>query len=189
VADNHENPEDGDLIRAVRAGDRKAREILVDRYLNSVFAIAMRIIGNPADAEDLTQDTFMRVFERLDQYNADGPFKSWILKIAANLAISHLRSHRREKLFLKTAYATSNEPSATPPATSDNSRELQELLGRLDENERAAIVLFHFQEMSYTEAAEAMNAPINTVRTLLHRGRSRLRELLTRRRSILERNL
>jgi len=177
------------LIRAVRAGDRMSREVLVDRYLSSVFAIVMRITGNAADAEDITQDTFVRVFERLDQYNADGPFKNWILKIATNLAISHYRSRRRENLNLKTTYAISREPSTEHPCTQEDTRHFQELLHRLEENERLAIILFHFQEMSYAETAQAMNTPINTVRTLLHRGRSRLRELLTRRRSIMEKNL
>lgn len=178
---NSENTTDKDLILAVRADNGQAYAVLVDRHLPSVYSVALRIVGNQTDAEDIAQDTFVRAFERLEQYDIARKFKNWLLKIASNLAITFLRSRkRRDKLNEKMietdpGYVPSSEPD------SFSREELNYWLDQIDETQRSAIVLFHFEEMSYVEVSEALQLPLNTVRTLLYRGRKRLRELMTRR--------
>ncbi len=178
-----DSPSDADLVRAVRAGDRQAYGRLVDRHLAQVYAVAVRIVGNTADAEDLAQDAFLRAFERLHLYDMNHPFRNWLAKIAANLAVNHLRARHRERLLhLRLAEGGPDSLGRSGPASETPSpSEWRYWLDQLDASQRAAIVLFHFHEMPYAEIAEVLDVPLNTVRTLLHRGRKRLRELTTTR--------
>ncbi len=172
---------DGDLVRAVCAGDRELFGTLVDRHLKSVYAVVLRIVCDATLAQDLSQDTFVRAFERLYLYDMNHPFRNWLLKIATNTALNHLRSRRRERVFQLKMAEHQRDRVVEPPTLSEipGSAEWQHWLGQLDESQRSAIVLFHFHEMPYTEIAEVLDMPLNTVRTLLHRGRRRLRELMT----------
>lgn len=181
---SYDNLGDTDLVRAVCAGDRDAYGTLVDRHLKSVYAVAMRIVCDAAAAQDVSQDVFVRAYERLYLYDMNHLFRNWLLKIATNVSLNHLRSRHRDKLLhLRVAEARgeSFETPKTPktPADVPVSHEWKHWLGQLDESQRAAIVLFHFHEMPYTEIADVLDVPVNTVRTYLHRGRKRLRELMT----------
>ena len=174
---------DFSAVRAVLAGDRQAFGVLVDRHLPSVVGVVSRIVCNRADAEDLAQDTFVRAFQRLSQYGQAHSFRNWLLKIATNLALNHLQARRRERSRYpriaedrpERVEAVEEGPELPGP------RQWQHWLSKLDESQRAAIVLFHFHELSYAEVAEALDVPVNTVRTHLHRGRRRLRELMSAR--------
>jgi len=176
---DYDNLADGDLVRAIRSGHRQASRVLVDRHLSDVYAVAMRVCGNAADAEDITQDAFLRGFERLYQYDPQYSFRNWLLKIATNLAISHLRSVRREGIARRQAGAMGWEDSGRDEGLW-TAEDCDKWLEQLEASQRVAIVLFHFQEMSYVQVAQVMGVPVNKVRTLIHRGRRRLRELMTR---------
>jgi len=186
VPQTQDNPSDSDLVRAVCRGDTRSYDVLVDRHLASVFAVARRILGNAADAEDIAQDTFLRAYERLYLYDLEHSLRNWLLKIATNLAINRLRGRHREKVLkLHAAERQREEASAgdaagpTSEQTTFNARAWEYWLGQLNESQRTAIVLFHFHQMPYAEIAETLEVPENTVRTYLHRGRKRLRELMT----------
>jgi len=223
VADSAGQIGDAELVRAVIDGDRKAYGRLVDRYLGSVYGVALKMVSNRADAEDLTQDVFVRALQKLDQFASGFSFRNWLLKITTNLAINHLRSRKRERLRLPRiaevqqqtaednqegsgrgcpgregvdptgagtkpdAHHPADGIEAAPPrqdtgATIESTpAHWQPLLARLSEAERASIVLFHFQGLSYLEVAEALGLPLNSVRTHLHRGRRKLKELLATR--------
>ena len=175
------NLSDAEVIRAVGSGSKQAYAVLVDRHLRSVYSAALRIVCNQADAEDVTQDTFLRAYERLASYDASYSFRNWLLKMATNLALNHLRStHRRRGLYLKAAKDRNDRASQTDLVSKVTQvDQLEYWLGQLDERQRTAVVLFHFHQMSYVEIAEALDVPLNTVRTLIHRGRKRLRELIS----------
>lgn len=170
-------------VRAVLGGDRRAFGLLVDRHLPAVVGVVSRIVCNRADAEDLAQDTFVRAFQRLEQYGQAHSFRNWLLKIATNLALNHLQARRRERN--RYPRIAEDRPECVEPVEEGpelpSPRQWQHWLARLDESQRAAIVLFHFHELSYVQVAEAMEIPVNTVRTHLHRGRRRLRELMSAR--------
>ena len=180
MPDNPDLPSDAELARAVCEGRREAFDLLVDRHLASVYAVAARIVHNRTEAEDVAQDTFIRAFERLYLYDLEHSFRNWLLKIATNLAINRLRSRRRERVLkLRVAEQTRQaEPEPAPAAELPGAREWQYWLDQLDESQRTAIVLFHFHQMPYAEIAEVLDVPINTIRTYLHRGRKRLRTLM-----------
>jgi RNA polymerase sigma-70 factor (ECF subfamily) len=175
------NLSDVDLVRAVGSGDRDAYGVLVDRHLKSVYAVALRIVCNTAAAQDVSQDVFVRAYERLYLYDMNHPFRNWLLKITTNVALNHLRSRQRERILHLRASEVRGDPEEPPEVTSEvpGPREWRHWLGQLDEAQRAAIVLFHFHEMPYAEIADVLDVPVNTVRTYLHRGRRRLRELMT----------
>ncbi len=176
-----QQPADLDLARAAASGDGAAFATLVDRHLGTVYGVILRIVCNRADAEDLAQDTFVRAFEKLDQYGTSFPFRNWLLKIATNLAINHLRARRRERArYPRIAETMLETAEANMTGTIETgSLNWGRWLGQLDEAQRAAIVLFHFQGLSYLEVADSMGVPLNTVRTHLHRGRRRLRDLMS----------
>lgn len=171
-------PTDLELVDAAQKGDRQAYGALVDRHVKSVYGVALRILGNSADAEDVSQDTFVRAFERLDLFDRQWAFRNWLLKIASNLAINRIRSRGRERR-LQLKMAESGEPiSESEHSDAPSPRKWAYWLDQIDETQRTAIVLFHFHDMPYTEIAEVLQVPVNTVRTHLYRGRKRLRELM-----------
>lgn len=181
MRETREKTADVELVGAACAGDRAAYEAIVERYLKEVFSVAVRILGNAADAEDVSQDTFLRAYERLDTYDRNRSFRNWLLKIASNLSINRIRSRGRERrLRLKMA---ENEGDGTcEPVVPDDvpsPREWAYWLDQIDESQRSAVVLFHFHDLPYTEIAEVLGVPVNTVRTHLYRGRKRLRELMS----------
>ena len=178
-SDDHRR--DVELVRAVCAGNDGRYAALVDRHLAGVYAVVARIFINPTDAEDLTQESFVRAFERLALYDMERCFRNWILKIATNLAINHLRRQRRERVG-RRRLAEERKVTANPAPRTDgipNSRQWQHWLRQLDAMQRAAIVLFHFEQMPCAEIANVLDVPAPTVRTHLHRGRRRLRELMS----------
>ena len=180
MASQEPKPSDAELVRAVRSGDREAYGRLADRYLGSVYAAAIRITCNAAAAEDVAQDTILRALQRLDLYDMKHPFRNWLLKIATNLALNQLRSRRRERLLHERVAADElrNGHAAEADDAIPSRSHWQQWLSQLDESQRAAIVLFHFHELPYAEIAQVLNLPLNTVRTLLHRGRRRLRDVM-----------
>lgn len=172
---------DVELVRAACAGEDGSYAGLVDRHLASVYAVVARIVINRDDAEDLTQETFVRAFERLALYDMERCFRNWILKIATNLAINHLRRQRRERV-VRLQLVEERKAKANPAPRTDEipgSGQWRHLLGQLDEMQRTAIVLFHFEQMPCAEIADVLDVPATTVRTHLHRGRRRLRELMS----------
>lgn len=178
-----DNLSDAELVRAVLNGDGPAFGLLVDRYLPAVVAVACRIVCNRSDAEDLAQDTFVRAYQRLGQFGQCHSFRNWLLKIATNLSLNHLEARRRERNRYPRIAET--RPETVEPDNDavelPSPTQWQHWLSKLDESQRAAIVLFHFHELSYTEVADVLGVPLNTVRTHLHRGRRRLRELMSAR--------
>jgi RNA polymerase sigma-70 factor (ECF subfamily) len=180
MADVSGQASDLELVRAVCAGCRLSFDQLVDRYVRGVHAVAARIVRHAADAEDVTQETFIRAYERLYLFDQQHEFRNWLFKIATNLAINRLRSRRREQVLkFEAAERLKQQASGDGDALElPGDQDWHYWLGQLDEQYRAAIVLFHFSEMGYQEVADALDIPLNTVRTLLHRGRRQLRELM-----------
>ncbi len=181
MANSDENPSDADLVRAVCGGETEAYGRIVDRYLKAVYSVAVRILCDATAAEDVAQDVFVRAFKRLYLYDMNHPFRNWLMKIATNQSLNYLRSRHRERVFHLRLAEGRSEP-AEEPVTKDplpDHADWQRWLGRLEESQRAAIVLYHFHDMPYADIAEVLDVPVNTVRTYLHRGRRRLREIMT----------
>jgi len=173
-----------------RTEERQAFDELVHRYHKQAYNIAYRMTGNHADAEDLTQEAFIRAFRFFGQYKRELPFDSWLYKIMSNVFVDTLR--RRPKAHIRSldAPVATEDGEATLEIPDDGpgpeeklmrdqmDHQLQAALSSLPEDFRLAVIYADIEGLSYEEIAEAMRCSIGTVRSRLHRGRKMLRERL-----------
>jgi RNA polymerase sigma-70 factor, ECF subfamily len=184
---------DYDLVTFARKGSEKAYRELLDRYQRPVFSLVYRLVRDRELAEDLAQETFVKVFNHLDRYDPKYKFSSWIFKIASNLSIDHLRRKQPETVSLDGSRnaRTSDEIEASRISVASEDENPEELLlskelgeqieaaiGQLRPEYRTAILLRHVEGRPYEEIAEIMEIPLGTVKTYIHRARTELRELL-----------
>ncbi|MCZ6918726.1 MAG: sigma-70 family RNA polymerase sigma factor [Gemmatimonadetes bacterium] len=181
------------VVERARAGHESAYRELVRRYERPVFSLIYRMVRDRERAEDLTQETFVKVLNALDSYRPEYKFSSWIFKIANNAAIDQLRRKELDTLSLDGApdAVTAERQEGTSLQLADTGesplQELQarELGGQIEEaiaqlrpEYRSCILLRHVEGYPYEEIAEMLDLPLGTVKTYIHRARSQLRELL-----------
>ena len=184
---------DHDLITLALKGSEKAYRELLDRYQRPVFSLVYRMVRDREQAEDLAQETFVKVFNHLDRYDPKYKFSSWIFKIASNLAIDSLRKKELNTVSLDGSRhaTTSDEVDATRITVESGDENPEELLeakelgeeieraiGALRPEYRTAVLLRHVEGRPYEEIAEIMEIPLGTVKTYIHRARGELREML-----------
>lgn len=172
---------------AVQSEDRHEFNTLVERYHKQAYNVAYRMAGNHADAEDLTQEAFIRAYRFFGQYRRDLPFESWLYKIMSNVFIDMLRRKPKAKIrSLDEPISTEDgetqmdlpDPSGGPEEvvlSNDMDRRIQAALNTLPEVFRLTVIYADIEGLSYEEIAEATNTNIGTVRSRLHRGRKLLR--------------
>jgi RNA polymerase sigma-70 factor (ECF subfamily) len=171
--------DDAGLVRRTSRGDLSAFEELVDRHRPVVIRVAARIVGSE-DAEDVSQDAFLRAFHRLDRFRGDAPFRSWLLRITHNAALDHLGRRRAEPVDPETLEAS--ETTTRPPADRLEVRERIERLERklqgLSPQHRVVLVLRDAEGLSYDEIADITDTPLGSVKGRLHRARQEFIEML-----------
>jgi RNA polymerase sigma-70 factor (ECF subfamily) len=174
--------DDPALVEAVRSGDPQATRLLVERYHGFVFALCYRMLSHREDAEDVTQETFLRALRALSGFDSTRPFRPWLLEIAANRCRTALSSRARRPRPLPASAA---EGQADPrPGLSDPddlAGELEQAVGRLRQEYRLVFLLYHEQSLNYEDIARQLGRPVGTVKTWLHRARAELAEYLARR--------
>jgi RNA polymerase sigma-70 factor (ECF subfamily) len=181
----HEPPRmepDENLIERTRQGELTAFEQLVERHQGIVFRVAARIVG-PDDAEDVSQDAFLRAFHRLDQYRGTATFRTWLLQITQNTALNRLAwARRRPTEAGGEPQDTADRDPVRQPVTALERRERQERLELklrgLRPDYRSLLVLRDLEGLSYNEIADVLDMPIGSVKGRLHRARGELIELL-----------
>ena len=169
------------LLKDARDGNLFAFEEIVKRYQRRVYATAMRIVRRHDVADDVVQEAFLRAHQALGRFDLARPFGPWICRIAANLAVNHVRSPESREEGLPESHAETPVPGGSPLAgvlDDEARRELARALEGLSSDQRAVFVLRVFDELSYKEIAEALEISIGTVMSRLSRGRERLREAL-----------
>lgn len=184
---------DREVVALAKAGKEVAYRELLRRYERPVFSLIYRMVRDRALAEDLAQETFIKVLNALESYRPEYKFSSWIFKIANNAAIDQLRRREVNTLSLDGAPGarTAEEIEATAlqavdrgesPLAELESRELgseiEQAIGKLRPEYRTAILLRHVEGRAYEEIAEVMDLPLGTVKTYIHRARLELREYL-----------
>ena len=175
--------DDAALARLAAAGDRQAAGALVERHQAPVRRFLRRLTGRDDVADDLAQDTFVRMLRYADRYDPKYPMRVWLLTIARRLSINRGRREARLIRFDGWAWMRSAEPGpAERVGRADEARILREKLDvamrEVTNSQREALVLFHQQGLSVQEAAQVMGLPVGTVKSHLHRGRAALRRLL-----------
>ncbi len=181
--------DDHSLVKACRAGQTEAFGALVQRYQDRLYPTILRLVGSAEDAKDVLQDTFLRAFEKLEQFQGDSSFYTWVYRIAVNLALSGHRRHRTRSLLRyhgerpisKTEDPADESADADPTASLERAERQQiveEALNRLCADHRAVVVLKDFDGRRYEEISVILDIPVGTVRSRLHRARCELRDRL-----------
>lgn len=177
------------LAQLARSGDRSAFGQLVDLYKDKIFHLAYRMTGSRQEAEDIVQETFMRVYANLDKYDSRWKFSTWIFRIGNNLCIDRLRK-RRPTWSLDAenpdadgvdGYAMLPTNDASPEdrmVLSEMQKNVRNAIAQLPDKYRSVVVLRYLQDLSLNEIADILELPVSTVKTRLHRGRESLRRKL-----------
>lgn len=184
-------PTDVDLVRRVKSRDVTAFDELVLRHQDRIMNLCVRMVGDYEDARDLCQETFVKAFSALADFEERSQFSTWIYRIAINLCLSYRRSERRsiERPMPHPKKDESRPEHQVPdlsmePQNAVLGREAQEVVQRaiqgLDDEYRSVVVLREIQGLSYEEIADVLSVPIGTVRSRLHRARDALKEALSK---------
>ena len=187
--------DDAVLVEQCRRGDSAALETLILRYQNRIYNVILKICANADDAAELTQETFVKVIENIDEFEGRSSFYTWAFRIAINLTLNYCK--RSVKLGIRSLDAGDDEhnrqargvlkeflsdDSSPDPAVVAQNRELCEIaiksLMGLDDPQRAVVVLRDIEGMNYAQIAKVLGVELGTVKSRLSRARSNLREIL-----------
>jgi RNA polymerase sigma-70 factor (ECF subfamily) len=173
---------DEDLMKRCREGDMSAFELIVLRYKDAIFNFIYHFLADYHRAQDISQETFLRVFRNADRYKSRNSFKSWIYRIAANLCKNELRDRSRHKELLLDDPAVYTESRYTSPDKAYEDEEVQRLVkeavNSLPEDQRMAIVMREYQDMTYEEIASALNCSLGAVKSKIYRARQNIKRML-----------
>ncbi|HSA55061.1 MAG TPA: sigma-70 family RNA polymerase sigma factor [Gemmatimonadaceae bacterium] len=187
------NLPDADLVALAQKGREPAFRELIRRYERPVFSLIFRMVRDRETAEDLAQDTFIKVLNHIDKYRPEFRLSSWLFKIANNVAIDHLRKRQVETVSIDGSphAATAAEIESTSfevVARQENALEelearelgsaIEQAIAALRPEYRSCILLRHVEGRSYEEIAATLDLPLGTVKTYIHRARHQLREAL-----------
>lgn len=176
-------------IKQVRKGDQNAFGEIVELYKDKVFQLCFRMLGNSHEAEDISQEAFMRAYINIERYNIDRKFSTWLYRIATNLCIDRIRK-KKPDYYLDAEVAgiegltlySQIPASQLAPDEEVSKIELQEIIQneilKLPEKYRAVIVLRYIEELPLLEISKILDLPIGTIKTRIHRGREALRKQL-----------
>lgn len=170
-------------IQRVLSGDTSCFACLLDKYSNQVHALIYRVVHNREDAEELTQDVFVKVFQSLKSFKGDCSFSTWIYRIAYNTAVSYTRKTKYEYLAIEEeqlSNVSEDEVNESLGLLRNNEQieRLEKALGKIPADERALILLFYMQEKSMDEISVISGLTLSNVKTRMHRVRKKLFVLL-----------
>ena len=180
---------DGAAVAQVLAGDRDSFRVLVERHSRAVFRLAFRMTGNEHDAEDIVQDTFLRAYRALHQFESRANFGTWLHRVTVNCALDYLRrARRREEEQQGLPREEENEPLHSAPSADPTperlffslelKKKVEGAMGELSDQERAAFVMRHFEGCSIEEIGRALGVRGNTAKNTVFRAVRKIREAL-----------
>jgi RNA polymerase sigma-70 factor, ECF subfamily len=176
---------EADLIQRAQIGDQEAFGALVERHQRYVYNLALRVVGNQQDAEDLAQEAFIRAWVAIAHFRLESSFRTWLFRIVTNLFYNRLPSLRRE-LYELGEDCLANIPDDSSPDLNPTSVQaaeeihtfLHKQIDRLPESQRLLVILRYQQGLSYEDIARVVSLPLGTVKTGLFRAKERLRKIL-----------
>jgi RNA polymerase sigma-70 factor, ECF subfamily len=167
------------LMKAIQKGDMVAFNAMVDRYKDRLMNVIGRMLSSQEEAEDIVQETFVRVYQHRQSFNFQHCFSTWIYTIGLNLARNELRKRRRFKFFeISELQGNEKEFAVDPKIQSRFPEMLNEAVGTLPSKYREAFLLRDIEEMPYEEVAKVLDVPLGTVKSRVNRARLMLREKL-----------
>jgi RNA polymerase sigma-70 factor (ECF subfamily) len=181
---------DADILRQVQDGDLRQFALLVDRYKDRALTLALRLVRNREEAEELVQDAFVRAYRNLRSFRGDSAFRTWFYRILYNVCMTSVRRRAKREPILyldgqPEMYESVPDTGMTTALDQLEEKEiagiLSDELGKLPDKYRTALTLFYTEEMSYEEVGEIAGLPVGTVKSHLFRARTLLREKLVTR--------
>lgn len=177
------------LIERALANDQQAYTEIVDRYRNQIYHFIYRMVKDDAQAQDLTQETFIKAFRALASFNSNYAFTTWLYKIASNNCIDHFRKKRLNTYSLDTPlkakdgdlqrdFADSDQGPESEIISKEKTNQIETAIQALPEKYRKAILLRHTKDKSYEEIAEILDVPLGTVKVRIFRAREMLKAKL-----------
>ena len=174
--------EESHIIKEILDGKTEQYEYFLDSYGQQVFVLVDRIVSCQEDAEELTQDVFLKAFQQLSSFKAESSFSTWIYRIATNLAISAVRKKRNDVLRLDDSVFANLSDTQVDEALEDDSEEqmerLQQAMNQLEADERALITLYYLEEKPLAEVAFILGMTEGNAKVKLHRIRKKLYVLI-----------
>jgi RNA polymerase sigma-70 factor (ECF subfamily) len=181
--------DDATLVSRCLAGEERAYAELLSRYRGRVYGLALRMVQNDTDAQDIAQEAFVKAFQSLASFDLDKPFAAWISKITANLCIDHYRRRRLQLVSLDTPIDSERgerprefEDGGPDPAErfqlGEEEQRVNALLNSLPDKYRTVVLLRHKEDLAYEEIAEILGIPLGTVKARLHRAHNLLKRKL-----------
>ncbi len=178
---------DEELIARFQNGDEYAFEEIVHRYKDRLLNFVFRFLGQIDEAEDIVQDTFLKVYKNRDAYENIARFSTWIYTIAGNLAKTELRKRKRRRVFSISRMGVDEKEYEIPSTGKSpeentegnfNEKMIQAAIEKLPEKFRTVIILRDIQELSYDDISKIIGVPLGTIKSRVNRARLKLRELL-----------
>lgn len=171
------------LIKAIQNGDTKAYAILVNRYKNLVYTLALRMLKHREEAEEVAQDSFVKIFRSLDKFKGDSKFSTWIYRVTYNTCLDRIKKNKKYINNVTIDEFTFNKLGTMDNALDHLIKEEKHLLikkciNQLPEKSSALLTLFYFEELSLDEIAKIINIEANTVKVKLFRARKKLAIIL-----------
>ncbi|MDQ6902768.1 MAG: RNA polymerase sigma factor [Bacteroidota bacterium] len=178
-----------ELIELLKQKDRAAFKNLVDTWQDMVYNTAIGILQNAEDAEDVTQETFIQVFESVFSFKGESKFSTWIYRITISKAMDHIRKKKRKKrfAFIQSLYGKNDKPLIDPPdffhpgvsmENKENAAVLFKAMEQLPPNQKTAFILNKVEGLSYLEIGDVMKLSESAVDALLHRAKANLKKIL-----------
>lgn len=177
------------LVDKLRQGDELAFREMVETRQGLVYNTVLGLVQNVEDAEDVTQDVFIKVYESVHQFKGESAFSTWLYRVAVTTALEFLRKKKRKKrfAFVTSLFGEDQNPLHDPPDfihpgvqldNRENARMLMETVKKLPENQRVAFTLHKVEGLSYQEVADVMQTSVSAVESLIHRSRQNLKKML-----------
>jgi RNA polymerase sigma-70 factor (ECF subfamily) len=164
-----------EVLQQVHQGNQEAFTSLVETYQRPVYNLCYRMLGDADEAEDASQETFLRVYKNIKKYDEKRPFSTWLLSIAAHLCIDQLRKRRMVIISIDAIpYLEPPDNSPGPEASyrlMEDQQRVQTLLKTLNPHDRAAVVMYYWYDFSYNEIARSLSLTPSAVKSRLHRAR------------------
>lgn len=170
--------QDIEVINAIRSGETDRYRELVDRYKDYVFTITLRILPDPNDAEEASQDTFMKAFKNLHRFEEKSKFTTWLYRIAFNTAISYTRKRRISTTDIDGIKISKFEASSDSLEAEDRSRHIEQAMKNLLPMDALLLTLYYLQEMSTDEISKITNLKNSAIKVKLFRARKRMAQEL-----------
>jgi len=173
--------EDADLVRLCQDGDMTAFEQLFHRHQEQVYGVASRMMGTPEDALDVTQEIFLKAYQKIGKFKFKSSFSTWLYRLATNLCIDELRKRKRTANTAPLEEAVSQADTDTPEENAiskDRESQVWKAINSLKEKERAIIVLRDMEGLSYKEIAEVLGCSLGRVKSRIHEARQSLKTIL-----------